>query len=108
MKRRILVLILFSLISESLYSQIDSTTWYKVKVFEYKSSSYPDTLEICGGEWFVKISANEFNKLTNAELVRIKKKVAAYGCDYVFVDIKNHHRTTKKGVKYILGLKRKK
>ena len=89
-----------------IYGQ-DTLVWENVKVYEFQSTSYPDSLDICGGEWFIKASASDFNDLTEKEIKRIKKKVAKHGCFYVYIDIKRYWGGVPNGKIYILGLKRK-
>jgi hypothetical protein len=89
------------------FSQSKKINWQDVKVYEFTArSSYPDTLEICGGEWFVKGKANNIKELSRTELKRIKKKVAKYSCYIVYVDTKKVY-TPRSGQLYILGLKGK-
>jgi 23S rRNA pseudoU1915 N3-methylase RlmH len=85
--------------------QTKSNDWKNVQVFEFeKRGSYPDSLEICGGEWFVKGNANSIAELNEKELKRIKKKVARKGCNVVYVDTRKVYGAFP-GKLYILGLK---
>jgi len=89
------------------YGQDKALQLEGVQIFEFKKRGYPDSLEVCGGEWFVEGKANNLNELGNQELQRIKKKVAEHGCSIAFVDVRKVY-TPVKGQLYILGLKRKK
>lgn len=86
--------------------QSKKDNWHSVRVYELVTSNVPDSLVICGGEWFVKAEATSITELDDLELERIKKKVAAHGCDIVFVDVKKIF-TPRDGQLYIVGLKRK-
>jgi|GEM_PF-5267590 hypothetical protein len=98
------LLILINFLS---YAQNKNNNWKDVQIYEFQEARVPDSLSICGGEWFIKGKANQLNELDNEELDRIKKKVAEYGCDIVFVDTKKVY-ASRDGQLYILGLKRKK
>ncbi len=87
-------------------SQEKKLKWQDVKVVEFTKRGVPDSLEICGGEWFVDGVAKNMAELDNQELERIKKKGAEFDCSYVFVDLKKVF-TPISGQLYILGLKRK-
>lgn len=94
------------LVSFSSYSQ-EKINWTEVEIYEFTNGrSYPDSLEICGGEWFVKASGNSLSELNDKEIKRIKTIVADLGCPIVFVDTKKFY-TPRSGKLYILGLKKK-
>ena len=103
MRKTLIVLVL--LWGIGVHAQSKKSNWKEIEVYEFGNTpSLPDTLEICGGERFVKGEANDLGELSRAELKRIKKKVSKYGCEIVFVDTKQKG-TSKKGKLYILGLK---
>lgn len=87
------------------FSQSQKTHWRDIKVVEFTSSlSFPDSLEICGGEGLVRGKANNLKELSSFELRRIKKKFAKHSCDVIYIDTKKYY-PPKKGKLYILGLK---
>jgi hypothetical protein len=77
-----------------------------IQIYSFTSRDLPDSLEICGGEWFVKGEASTLEELDEKELKRIKEKIASVGCKIVFVDVKKVYSETK-GQLYILGAKTK-
>lgn len=102
-----LISILILLMVHLAYSQTPAVNWEDVNVFQFEAEwNYPDSLEICGGEWFIKTKANSLAELTPKELKTIKQQVAQYGCNVVFVDGKRLD-TWRPGQMYYLGLKRK-
>ncbi len=87
------------------YSQTNQVNWENVQIYEFTSNlNYPDSLEICGGEWMVKGKATSLSELNASEQKRIKKTVAKYGCTIVYVCTQ---QVFQKGKLYILGLKSK-
>ena len=104
--KRVLFFTFLFFVSTMGFAQSEIVDWKTVKVYEFESRSFPDTLEICGGEWFIKGNANNLKELNSSELERIQKKVAKYGCNIAYVDTKKVF-TPSKGELYILGLKRK-
>ena len=110
--KRILLITLFSSLYLIAFSQAKKVDWKTVQVFEFThrlgatQGGLPDSLELCGGEWFVEGYANTLAELDAYELETIKKKVADYGCDIVFVDVRKVY-TPIKGQLYILGVRKK-
>lgn len=91
--------------SFQVYAQTSKVDWENVQIYEFATKlDYPDSLEICGGEWMVKGKATSLNELNTAEQKRIKKTVAKHGCLIVYVCTK---QVFQKGKLYILGLKPK-
>lgn len=89
------------------YSQSTAVNWADVKVYEFESEgAYPDSLEICGGEWFLKTKARTMKELSQKDLKAIKQQVAQFGCDVVYVDGKMFY-TLRPNQMYYLGLKKK-
>ncbi|MGV6861370.1 MAG: hypothetical protein ACWA41_06335 [Putridiphycobacter sp.] len=96
----------FLLISIIGFSQSQNVDWKTVKVYEFQSRSFPDSLEVCGGEWFVQGNGNSLNELSPGVVEEIQKKVAQHGCNVVYVDTKKYF-INRHGELYILGLKQK-
>ena len=74
---------------------------------ELHKLKWNDTLEICGGEWFVDGSGKNVTDLDAATIERIKKTVANHGCSIAFVDVKNYYTSPGKNRLYVCGVKRK-
>lgn len=105
MNLKLHIMLLIGLAIE-LFAQKPKVDWKTVQVFEFTSRDYPDSLEICAGEWFIKAEANSMKELDADELERIKKKVADHGCTVVYVDVRKVY-TPRDGKLYILGLQKK-
>ncbi len=103
---RILLMVFFLSLYLKTFSQEKKVDWRTVQVFEFIQRGVPDSFEICGGEWFVEGNANTLAELDTYELQTIKKQVADFGCNFVFVDVRKVY-TPRKGQLYILGLKKK-
>jgi hypothetical protein len=102
---KFIVAVLLVVSSCALYAQDKKVKWEEVQVFEFRKD-IPDSLEICGGEWFIEGNANTLMELDNLELERIKTKIAEHGCAIVYVDVRKVY-DPRKGQLYILGLRRK-
>ena len=100
------ILTFFLFIANLACSQTPSVSWSDVQVFQFEAEGvFPDSLEICGGEWFLKTSARSMSELSAKDLKKIKKQMAKLGCDIVFIDGKQFYDIPE--AMYYLGLKRK-
>lgn len=80
-----------------------------IKIYEFKGTEYPDTLDICHGEWLEKGAPKSLDKISSHMINKIIRKAKRSNCKVVYLDLKNFNgaRGVWPNRTYCLGLKTK-